>query len=158
MDTPTLHSFVADTGFICSAQNTQVLGKLGRAGELNLDPMNNGAIVVTFANGVYAGVSIEGAKFRPNGKVNNIFYGEPVTAQKILEGVAVKMPEGKVTLIDEVYKKLDILAAGGTAEPDAAEEKKVVAAASVAEVAQASIAGDPDVVIVDAKVEAEKGN
>ena len=158
MDTPTLNSFVTDTGFVCNAQNTYALGKMGRSGELNLDPVNNGVIAVSFSDGFYAGVSIEGATFRPNGKANNLFYGGPVSSQKILEGVAVKIPEGKVTLIDEVYKKLDILAAGGTAERDATEEEKVVVAASIAEAAHETIVGDPDVIVVDAKAEAAKGN
>lgn len=162
MDTPTLNSFVTDKGFVCDGQNTTVLGSMGRTGQLNLDLMNNGVVIASYANGAYAGVSIEGATFRPNGKANNIFYGNspsnPVNSQKILEGVAIKIPEGKVTLIDEVYKKLDIIQNGETAEPDAAEVAKVEAAASVAAAAHESIKDDPEIIEVDAKVEAEKGN
>jgi len=158
MDMLTLHSFVADTGFVCNAQNTFALANISRGGDLNLDPMNNGVVVVSYSNGVFAGVSIEGATFRPNGKANNAFYGGPVLSQKILEGVAVKMPEGKVTLIDEVHKKLEIIQNGGTAEPDAAEAAKVEVAASVAEAAHESIKSDPEIVEVDAKAEAAKGN
>ena len=158
MDTPTLHSFTADKGYVCNAQETHVLGKMGRTGELNLDPMNNGVIIFSYTNGVFAGVSIEGATFRPNGKANTAFYGRPAPSQKILEGVAIKIPEGKVTLIDEVYKKLEIIQKGGTAEPDAAEAAKVEAAASVAEAAHEAVKDDPEIVEVDAKAEAAKGN
>lgn len=158
MDTPTLNTFVTDEGFVCNGQNTYVLGNMGRAGELNLDPVNNGVIIASYANGAYAGVSIEGAKFRPNGKANNAFYGKPVLAQKILEGVAVQIPDGKVTLIDEVHKKLEIIQNGGTAEPDAAETAKVEAAAVVADSAHDAIKDDSEIVQVDIKEEAAKGN
>ena len=107
---------------------------------------------------LYAGVSINGAQFRPNGKVNNVFYGKPVLSQKILEGVAVKMPEGKLTVIDDVYKKLAILESGETAEPDAAETAKVAEAAAVAVSVHETIKDDADIVEVDAKAEAAAGN
>jgi lipid-binding SYLF domain-containing protein len=158
MDTVTLAEFMTDKGFICDAENTIALGNMSRGGTLNLDPMNNGCIVVSYTNGVYAGVSINGAQFRPNGKANNAFYGGPVLSQKILEGVAVKMPEGKLTVIDEVYKKLAIIESGGTAEPDAAETAKVAEAAAVAISAHESIKDEFEIVEVDAKAEAAAGN
>jgi lipid-binding SYLF domain-containing protein len=44
--------------------------------------VNNGCIVVSYTNGIYAGVSINVAQFRPNGKANNAFYCGPVLSQK----------------------------------------------------------------------------
>lgn len=158
MDKGTLYEFMDDKGFVCNGENTYALGNMSRGGTLNLDPVNNGCIVVSYTNGVFAGVAINGANFRPNGKANNAFYGGPTLSQKILEGVAVKIPEGKVTLIDEVTKKLAILEKGETAEPDAAETAKVAEAATVAVSAHEVIKDDAEIVEVDAAAEAAAGN
>ena len=52
MDTVTLAEFMADKGFVCNGENTYALGNMSRGGTLNLDPMNNGCVIVSYTNGV----------------------------------------------------------------------------------------------------------
>lgn len=153
LDNATVYAFASGQEFTFGPQNSHVLGSMGRTERLNFNNMNNGVITVSFSNGVFAGVSLEGAKVTPNDKANSLFYGQPVTAQKIIETVAVKMPENKVTLIDEVHAKLDVLALGETFDPDEHEHAKVVAAKQEADKAHEAVKSDPEVVQVDVKKE-----
>lgn len=81
--------------------------------------MNHGVISLSFSDGAFLGVSLEGANVKPNQMVNEHCYGQPMMAEKILEGIAVKIPSDKVTLMDQVHANLEILSFGETFEPDA---------------------------------------
>jgi len=156
LDDITVYAFASGQEFTFGPQDAYVLGNMGRTQRLNFNDINNGAITVSFSNGVFAGVSLEGAKVTPNDKANETFYGQPVTAQKILEGIVVKMPADKVTLMDEVHAKLNVLALGETFDPDDAEHEKVEAAKLEADKAHEAVKSNPEIVEVNAKVEAAK--
>lgn len=156
LDDIAVYAFASGQEFTFGPQDAYVLGNMGRTDRLNFNSLNNGVITVSFSNGIFAGVSLEGAKVTPNDKVNAEFYGEPVTAQKILEGIAVKMPIDKVTLMDEVYEKLRVLSLGETFEPDDAEHAKVEAAKQEADKAHEKVKDDPEIVHMDVIAEASK--
>lgn len=172
MDPSTMAAFMSERGHRFARQATAALGHFGRNENLNLNIMNKGAVTLSYTNGAFVGVSIENADVRPLGRANNVFYGRPTLSRDILAGDTlgvsegkdilvggtVKMPEGKVTLIDEVYKKLDILCKGETAEPDAAEQAKVEEAKKVTDTAGEEASKHDNVVEIDAKAEAAKGN
>jgi hypothetical protein len=114
-------------------------------------------ISIAYTKGAFAGFNVEGAVVGAQDKANEKFYGQKCTPDDILVAQTVKVPEGKVTLLNEVYEKLNKLAEGAAVEPDAAEEEKKSAAKEEAEKAAASTAADdPDVVEVDALAEAAK--
>lgn len=156
LDNTTVYAFASGQEFTFGAQNSHVLGKLGRTERLDFNSMNNGVISVSFSDGFFAGVSLEGSKITPNDKVNANFYGEPATAQRILEGVSVKMPTDKMTLIDEVHAKLAVLALGETFDPDDAEHAKVEAAKEEAHKAHEAVKSDPEVADLGVVIEASE--
>lgn len=148
LDNDSVRAMAVGKEFTFGAQNSHVLGHLGRTSRLDFNSMNNGVISVSFSDGAFFGVSLEGAKVTPNDKVNEHFYGQAVSADKILEGIAIKMPDDKVTLMDEVHAKLAILSLGETFEPDQDERAKVEAAKEEAHKAHDDIKSGPKVVEV----------
>jgi lipid-binding SYLF domain-containing protein len=157
-NTNTLGNVSGDTGLKIGGQAELTLGPFGRSGQVHLDMSGKGAgatVAVAFSKGAFIGLSVEGSVVGPRHAVNETFYGMPCHPDDILAD-KVKLPEGKVTLIQEVYDKLKKLSSGETHEPDAKEQEKkaaaMVAAAKAAEVGNAAV----DVVQVDAKAEAAK--
>ena len=149
LDNDSVRAIASGKEFTFGAQNSHVLGHFGHTQGLDFNNLNNGVISVSFSDGAFLGVSLEGAKVTPNQKVNEHFYGQPVTAQKIIEGIAVKMPCDKVTLMDQVHAKLEILSMGETVEPDADEHAAVEAAKQQADKAHEDIKSDPEIVELD---------
>jgi lipid-binding SYLF domain-containing protein len=157
-NTNTLGNVSGDTGLKIGGQAELTLGPFGRSGQVHLDMSGKGAgatVAVAFSKGAFIGLSVEGSVVGPRHAVNETFYGMSCHPDDILAD-KVKLPEGKVTLIQEVYDKLKKLSSGETHEPDAKEQEKkaaaMVAAAKAAEVGNAAV----DVVQVDAKAEAAK--
>jgi len=130
---------------------------MGRAHKFDLSVSEGGVgttVSVAFSKGAFLGLSVEGAIVGPRTKVNDKFYGKATTASDIMSG-KVEVPADKVTLLSDVYEKLDKLSNGVTATPDATEEEKKTAAAAVAEESAAEVHKEEDVEEVDAKAKAE---
>ena len=171
MDDITMESLTTTHGATLGSQLEVTLGPLGRnvTADYNFSKKGIGATVaVAYSKGIFAGLSIEGAKLGVREFVNNKFYAASSTpaqdipvysstasAKDILEG-KVAVPSDKVTMLDEVYDKLNKLQQGATAEPDAKEESKKKAAKEAADKEAESIKGSPEVVQVDAAAEAAK--
>lgn len=69
-------------------------GPFGRSGEASTDLKLN-AEIYTYAKskGLFAGLSIEGARLAADGKSNALYYGEPVTVKQLLfEHKAPRVP------------------------------------------------------------------
>lgn len=67
-------------------------------------------IALSCSQGIFGGISIEGAFLNPRPRVNEKFYGQKLTPAEILQG-AVQVPAGN-HLLPEVYDKLDKLCNG----------------------------------------------
>jgi lipid-binding SYLF domain-containing protein len=154
----TIGAVTGETGLKIGGQAELTIGPFGRSGQVHFDLSSRGAgstVAVAFSKGAFIGLSVEGSVVGPRHAVNDIFYGEPCDPHGILNK-KVKIPEGKVTLIQEVYEKLNKLSAGETYEPDSKEQQKKSAAKAAAD--KAAIAGNAaaDVIKVDSAAEAAK--
>jgi lipid-binding SYLF domain-containing protein len=157
-DTNTLGGVTADSGLKLGGQAELTLGPFGRSGQVHFNLSGRGAgatVAVAFSKGAFLGLSVEGSVVGPRHAVNEIFYGMPCHPDDIL-AQKVKIPEGKVTLIQEVYDKLKKLSSGETHVPDAKEQEKKAAAKAAADKAAEVGNAAADVIQVDAKVEAAK--
>jgi lipid-binding SYLF domain-containing protein len=156
----TLGGVTGESGLKLGGQAELTLGPFGRSAQLHLDVSSRGAgatVAVAFSKGAFLGVSVEGSVVGPRHAVNETFYGMACNPDDILnKQFAVKIPEDKVTLIQDVYDKLKKLGAGETHEPDAMEEEKKAAAKEAADKAAEVANVAADVVQVDAAVEAAK--
>lgn len=68
-------------------------------------------IALSYSQGLFGGIALEGAICHPRPAVNEKFYGKPVTPQEILFDRAVQVPDGD-HLMPEVYEKLQKLCSG----------------------------------------------
>jgi lipid-binding SYLF domain-containing protein len=157
-NTDTLGDVSGESGLKLGGQAELTLGPFGRSGQVHLDVSGKGAgasVAVAFSKGAFIGLSVEGSVVGPRHAVNETFYGMACHPGDILAD-KVKIPEGKVTLIQEVYDKLKKLSGGETHEPDAKEQEKKAAAKVAADKAAEAGNAAIDVVQVDAKAEAAK--
>jgi lipid-binding SYLF domain-containing protein len=157
-NTETLGGVSGDSGLKLGGQAELTLGPFGRSGQVHLNMSGKGAggtVAVAFSKGAFIGLSVEGSVVGPRHAVNETFYGMPCHPDDILAD-KVKLPEGKVTLIQEVYDKLMKLSSGETHEPDAKEQEKKAAAKVAADKAAEAGNAAVDVVQIDAKAEAAK--
>jgi lipid-binding SYLF domain-containing protein len=156
----TLGAVTGETGLKMGGQTELTLGPFGRSAQLHFDVNSKGAgatVAVAFSKGAFLGASVEGSVVGPRNGVNEIFYGTQCHPGDILNKKdAVKMPEDKVTLIQDIYDKLEMLGAGETHEPDVMEEDKKADAKEAADKAAKVANSAADVVKVDAAVEAAK--
>jgi lipid-binding SYLF domain-containing protein len=156
----TLGAVTGETGLKMGGQAELTLGPFGRSAQCHLDVNSKGAgatVAVAFSKGAFLGASVEGSVVGPRSSVNEVFYGEACNPGDILNKKdAVKIPDDKVTLIEDVYDKLKKLGAGETYEPDAMEEEKKADAKEEADKAAKVANVAADVVKVDASVEAAK--
>jgi lipid-binding SYLF domain-containing protein len=159
MNDSTLASALADTGIKFGGQAEFALGPFGRSGKVDIGLSGGGVggtVAIAFAKGAFIGLSVEGAVVGVRNAVNASFYGKEESPRNIVLSDAVSMPEGKVTLINDVYEKLAKLSEGKAEEPTEENEAKKSAAKSAVEQAAASAKDQPDVVKVDAAAEAAK--
>jgi lipid-binding SYLF domain-containing protein len=160
MEEPTFEGMTANTGLKLGTQSEMTLGPLGRTYQFdaNMSPKNFGpTVAVAFSKGAFLGMSAEGAVLGVRDKVNKTFYGRDITPKEILYDDSVKVPDGKVTLLDEVHAKLEKLANRVAEEdPEASDAEKCAAALAAAESAGELSKSDPDVIEVDASAEAAK--
>jgi hypothetical protein len=156
-DESTVSAVAGTTGFKFGGQAELTLGSFGRNAELAINASDQGVgatIAISFTKGVFGGISLAGAVVGPRSTVNKNFYKESYTPIQILYEDIIELPEG--TLMPEVYDKLDKLMEGATVEPTPEELTKVEAALEEAERLGEEAAKEGDVVLVDAKAEAEK--
>ena len=162
LDDITMKTFAADHKMTIGSQLEVTVG-FGRSGQADLDFSKKGfgsTFAVAYTKGAFAGLSVSGSQLGVREFVNNKFYNAETSAKKILysdpEGVVIT--ESKVTMINEVYDKLNKLQAGETAEPDGAEAAKKQAAKEAADKESESVKNTPsaEVVMVDAAAEAAK--
>lgn len=158
MDDESVNSLTSDNGLRVGSQLELTIG-IGRTAKGEFDISGRGVgvpISIAYTKGVFGGFNLEGAVVGARHKANATFYGQECTPRGIVLDGTVAFPGDKVTLMDEVYEKINKLQAGVTAEPDATEEAKKSVAHAEAEKAAESVHGDPDVVEVDAAAEAAK--
>lgn len=159
-DDNTVAAATSDAGVKFGGQAEFTVGPFGRSAQVSVDLSNKGiggSVSVAFTKGAFLGLNIEGAVVGARHAANQAFYGEPYSPQDIVLLGRAKVPEGKVTLLEEVYDKLNKLAEGSVKESVTADEAAKQAAAKAAADAAASEANKaPDVVQVDAAAEAAK--
>lgn len=159
MDEQSVQAVTSDNGLKVGAQFELTLG-IGRNAKGDFDLSGRGVgvpISIAFTKGAFGGFNLEGSVVGARHNVNKTFYGKMCTPRDILVEGRCTIPEGKVTLLPEVYEKLKKLSEGAVDEPDAAALEKKAAAHSHAEKASEEVnKTDPDVVTVDASAEAAK--
>lgn len=162
-DDETLESIAKKHGCKIGSQLELTVGPFGRAGAATLTGSKGGVgavFAVAYSKGVFGGLSLQGAKLGSRDFVNNKFYSAVVAEPRdiLFTPGSVQPPAyaGEKTMLDDVYAKLDLLEKGGTAEPDAATEKKKEAAQDLAHEKEQEIKDSPEVVQVDAAAEAAK--
>ncbi|KAL3907352.1 MAG: hypothetical protein SGILL_008912, partial [Bacillariaceae sp.] len=110
----TLQSMSGENGAMLRAQAESSLGVWGRSAEASAIVSARGVgknIALSYSQGIFGGISIEGAICKGRNRVNERFYGEKVnTADILFSGNPRDIPEG--TLLPEVYNKLERLCEG----------------------------------------------
>ena len=157
-DDNTVAAATSDAGVKFGGQAEVTIGPFGRSAQVSVDLSNKGiggSVSVAFSKGAFLGLNIEGAVVGARHAANQAFYGDPYSPQDIVLLGRAKVPEGKVTLLEEVYDKLNKLAQGSVKET-ADEEAKKAAAKAAADAAAIEANKAPDVVQVDAATEAAK--
>jgi lipid-binding SYLF domain-containing protein len=153
LDDETMKAATTKHGFKFGSQAELTVG-LGRAAAADFQFSKGGVgttFVLAYSKGLFGGLSIEGAKLGAREFVNNKFYHASTTPSDILYTPgAVTVPEGKVTMLNEVYDKLKKLEEGATAEKDATEEAKEKEAMEAAEKEAETMKDTPEVEKVDA--------
>lgn len=160
MDQETVDSVLAENGLKLGSQLELTVG-IGRTAQGDFDFTGRGVgvpISIAYTMGAFGGFNLEGAVLGARHAANKAFYGQTTTPREILVDKKFGVPADKVTMLPEVYDKLEKLAAGATAEPTPEEEAKKSQAASVAEAASESVHAEAgsEVVQVDAAAEAAK--
>jgi len=89
-------------------------GPVGRTAEAATSgKMNAQMLSYSRAHGVFGGVSLSGATLRPDGDANKNLYGEKVSAEQIVKGEGVTMPEEARVLIDTLTAATSKSTGGG---------------------------------------------
>jgi len=161
MDDQTLEGVSGDSGLKMGGQLELTIGPWGRTAKVDIGVSNrglSGTFSIAYSKGAFFGMNIEGAVVGTRNAVNSYFYEKDVTARQILfsDEVEIQFPTNKVTLMDEVYAKLDKLSAGVAEETSAEEEAKKAAAKEQADKAAESANKMEGVLKVDAATEAAK--
>lgn len=163
MDEHTIDAMTTKKGLKLGVQGELTLGPIGRTMKFDVHASGKGfgsTISVAYSRGLFGGISLEGSVVGTREECNKKFYGEGVTAVKILNGQDVTLPEGKITLIEDVYSKLNSLSAA-TESIESNESKidaKIEAAMEEADKAAESLKDGSKIVKEAAKEEAYKGD
>jgi lipid-binding SYLF domain-containing protein len=127
-DESTLKAMAGDMGVKLGTQTEASLGNWGRTADMTNFLTNKGVapnIALSYSQGIFGGLSIEGAVCKPRSKVNEKFYGKKISPTEILFGEgegAVEVPDGN-HLMPEVYAKLEKLCSGVDVYEITEEEK-----------------------------------
>ena len=158
-DENTMNAAKGEAGIRLAAQAEGTFGPIGRNLSTNIDWTSKGfssTISIAYTKGAFAGFNVEGSVVGVRTKANTNFYGQQVSPNDILMYNRAKIPSDKVTMIDEVYAKLEALRQGSVAIATAHEEEKKAKALAAAEKAGEIANQDPDVVTVDLSSEMSK--
>lgn len=80
-------------------------GPVGRSASADTDAyMRSEILSYSRARGVFAGISLDGSSLRPDGHANRNLYGRSITAQEIIEGSEVHIPEAAQELTSLLAK------------------------------------------------------
>lgn len=153
-----MEAIAGDAGFKFGGQAELTLGTMGRNAQISLNASREGVaatVAVAFTKGIFAGISLDGGFAGPRHRVNKNYYKRSLTPLQILYEDHAQIPEG--SLIYEVYDKLDKLMNGATLDPTEDDLARMDAALEEAEEIGEDAAMADDIVLIDAKVEAEKG-
>ena len=128
-DPSTIKAMAGDVGVTLGAQLEASIGSWGRTADITNHISNKGIgqnVGLSYSQGIFGGLSMEGAICNPRSKVNEKFYGKKVRPQEILFGEGqqqVEMPEG--TLYPQILAKLDKLCNGTPIHEPTDAEKAV---------------------------------
>jgi lipid-binding SYLF domain-containing protein len=125
----TLQSMSGEHGAMLKTQAETSIGSFGRSSEIstvvNFDKEKGmgSNLALSFSSGIFAGISIEGAVCKSRNRVNQRFYGRPISTTDILfsDGQDITIPDG--TLLPDVYVKLQFLCDGKAIYEPTPEEK-----------------------------------
>jgi SH3 domain-containing YSC84-like protein 1 len=137
---------------------SQFEATIGRAGFADFELSKEGwgpTFTLAYSKGAFAGIALKGSAVGAREFVNNKFYSANVSPKDIVEG-NVTVPASQITMLQEVYDKLNKCLEGETAEPTPEEEEKKKAAKAVADKEHEEIQNSSEVVPVDAVQEAAK--
>lgn len=135
MDDITFQSIASESkGFKFGGQVEGTLGLIGRAMKLDFNWNTHkeqggfgSTVSVAYSKGLFLGISLEGAVIGRRDVCNIRFYDGDYSPLSIInnDDNKITIPEGKVTLIDEVYTKLNVLASGKAFEVSEEEKTKI---------------------------------
>lgn len=117
MDQSTLEALAGEAGLKLGMQAEFTLANFGRSytGSVYFNTSAAGKTVsIAFSKGFFGGISFEGAVVGTRKALNQAFYDSNIGALELIMGRDVAMPEG--TMIDDVYKKLDMVKKGKRAD------------------------------------------
>ncbi|KAL7579693.1 hypothetical protein ACA910_021839 [Epithemia clementina (nom. ined.)] len=112
MNEESLESVLAETGLKLGAQAEVTLGPFGRTAKFDVNVSGRGvggSVAIAFSRGAFLGLNIEGAVVGARNTINTSFYGTDESPRNIVLNERVSMPQDKVTVMDEVYRKLTTL-------------------------------------------------
>lgn len=126
-------------GFKIGGRSEMTLGNFGQTLQMDL-PWNavgsvRDTVTISYTKGLLAGVSIEGSVISKRDVCNRRFYDGDYTPIQIMnnDDGSVTIPDGKITLLKEVYHKLNLLASGHAFEDHEAEKEKILRAKAQAD-------------------------
>ncbi|CAB9510248.1 LAS seventeen-binding protein 3 [Seminavis robusta] len=127
----TIKAMAGDVGVTLGAQVEASIGNWGRTAAISNIISNKGLgsnVGLSYSQGMFGGVSMEGALCNPRTRVNEKFYGKKLTPKQILfsssqdqDSISVQVPEG--TLYPQIVAKLDKLCSGNAIYQPTAEQK-----------------------------------
>jgi len=88
------------------ADASAALGPLGRTGQADTDiAMRAEILTYSRAQGLFAGISLDGSTLRPDGEANQKVYGREVDVREIVRKNAVSVPTAGRLLVEELNKR-----------------------------------------------------
>jgi lipid-binding SYLF domain-containing protein len=96
-----------ESKFTLGGKASVAAGPVGRSAEASTD-LRLDAEIYSYAKskGLFAGISLEGARLAPDAKLNQTFYGAPVTASALLfDHEAPRVPESARRFLDVLPEK-----------------------------------------------------
>lgn len=108
MDEQTVEAVTGENGLKVGSQLELTVG-IGRTAKGDFDFTGRGVgvpISIAYTKGLFGGFNLEGAVVGVRHNVNEKFYGKTCTAREILTEKSITVPDGKETMLPQVYEKL----------------------------------------------------
>jgi len=91
--------------FTLGADASVAAGPVGRTASAGTDiRMHAEILAYSRSRGAFAGIALEGAVLKPDGKANHAIYGDPVTAQDVLVAQRYPLPAPARPLVAELER------------------------------------------------------